>query len=96
MQASNGESAELSPSDRVMQMEEEERQEQEEKKRRRDPPIVFKDLLDVKTEYETLSKLLEGKLNEEERVCMSELRQYVIENDGSWALGDNFLNFVGE
>ncbi|CAK9826509.1 Desumoylating isopeptidase 1 [Anthophora retusa] len=95
MQASNGGSAELLPSDRVMQMEEEEKKEQEEKKRRRDPPIVFKDLVDVREEYLALTKLLDGKLNEDERVCMDELRQYVLENEGSWALGDNFLNFVG-
>ncbi|XP_076243677.1 uncharacterized protein LOC143184944 isoform X2 [Calliopsis andreniformis] len=95
VQASNGETTEMLPSERVMQMEEEEKQELEEKKRRRDPPIVFKDSIDVKLEYEALTNLLEGKLNEEEQVCMQELRQYVLENEGSWALGDNFLNFVG-
>ncbi|XP_076544446.1 uncharacterized protein LOC117604894 isoform X3 [Osmia lignaria lignaria] len=95
MQATNGDTAEMLPSERVMQMEEEEKKELEERKRYRDPPIVFKDLLDVKTEYDALTKLLEGKLNEDERVCMEELRQYVLENEGSWALGDNFLNFVG-
>ncbi|XP_017878941.2 uncharacterized protein LOC108624283 isoform X2 [Ceratina calcarata] len=95
MQATNGESSELSPSDRVVQMEEEERKEQEEKKRRRDPPIVFKDMVDVNEDYQALTKSLEGKLNDEEKVCMTELRQYVLENEGSWALGDNFLNFVG-
>ncbi|XP_012147519.1 uncharacterized protein LOC100883449 isoform X2 [Megachile rotundata] len=95
MKATNGDSAEMLPSDRVMQMEEEEKLEQEERKRYRDPPIVFKDMVDVKAEYETLSKVLEGKLNEDERICMDELRQYVLENEGSWALGDNFLNFVG-
>lgn len=96
MQASNGENTEVLPSERVMQMEEEEKKELEERKRRRDPPIVFKDLVDIKGEYQTLVKLLEGKLNEEERVSMDELRQYVLENEGSWALGDNFLNFVGK
>lgn len=95
MKATNGDSAEMLPSDRVMQMEEEEKLEQEERKRYRDPPIVFKDMVDVKTEYDSLSKVLEGKLNEDERICMDELRQYVLENEGSWALGDNFLNFVG-
>lgn len=40
--------------------------------------------------------MLEGKLSEEEQMCLNELRQYVLENEGSWALGDNFLNFVGE
>lgn len=96
MQVSNGENSEVLPSERVMQMEEEEKKELEEKKRYRDPPIVFKDLVNVKEEYQALVKLLDGKLNEEERVCMDELRQYMLENEGSWALGDNFLNFVGK
>ncbi|XP_012233829.1 uncharacterized protein [Linepithema humile] len=94
-QATNGENAEMLPSERVRQMEEDEKREQEEKKRHRDPPIVFKDLVNVRTEYEELLSALEGKLNDEERTCMDELRQYVLENEGSWALGDNFLNFVG-
>lgn len=60
-----------------------------------EPPIVFKDLVDVKTEYDTLNNLLDGKLNDDEKECMDKLRQYVLEDEGSWALGDNFLNFVG-
>ncbi|XP_076221171.1 uncharacterized protein LOC116433012 isoform X1 [Nomia melanderi] len=60
-----------------------------------EPPIVFKDLVDVKAEYETLNTLLDGKLNDDEKECMDKLRQYVLEDEGSWALGDNFLNFVG-
>lgn len=97
-QSSNGEDApaEMLPSERVMQMEEDEKREQEEKKRRRDPPIVFKDLVDLRAEYEALVDVLKGKLNDEEQTCLEELRQYVLEDEGSWALGDNFLNFVGE
>lgn len=96
-QTANGGSApaDMLPSERVRQMEEDEKREQEEKKRHRDPPIVFKDLVNVQAEYEGLINALEGKLNDEERTCMDELRQYVLENEGSWALGDNFLNFVG-
>ncbi|XP_046830885.1 uncharacterized protein LOC124429528 isoform X2 [Vespa crabro] len=95
MQAANGATMEMLPSDRVLQMEEEEKREQEEKKRQRDPPIVFKDIVDVKAEYVGLVNCLEGKLNDDERTCLKELRQYVLENEGSWALGDYFLNFVG-
>lgn len=95
-QASNGETAEMLPSERVVQMEEDEKREQEERKRHRDPPIVFKDIVDVGAEYEGLITALEGKLNDEERTCIDELRQYVLENEGSWALGDNFLSFVGK
>ncbi|XP_025163508.1 uncharacterized protein LOC105190522 isoform X2 [Harpegnathos saltator] len=96
-QPSNGESAsaEILPSERVMQMEEDERKEQEERKRCRDPPIVFKDMTNIQAQYEGLVNALEGKLNDEERTCLDELRLYVLENEGSWALGDNFLNFVG-
>ncbi|KAG7209637.1 hypothetical protein KM043_011284 [Ampulex compressa] len=96
VQATNGDAVvEMLPSDRMMQMEEEEKRELEEKKRRRDPPIVFKDTVDIKEEYGALVNLLQGKLNDDEGTCLQELRQYVLENEGSWALGDNFLNFVG-
>lgn len=29
-------------------------------------------------------------------MSIEELHQYLIEDDGSWALGDNFLIFVGK
>ncbi|XP_066600195.1 uncharacterized protein [Prorops nasuta] len=97
VQSSNGGPLgdDMLPSERVLQMEESEKQELEERKRHRDPPIVFKDLVDVKSEYDGLVKSLEGKLNGDEKICVEELRQYVLEDEGSWALGDNFLNFVG-
>lgn len=60
-----------------------------------EPPIVFKDLVDVKAEYDTLNSLVTEQLNEEEKQCMDKLRMYVLEDEGSWALEDNFLNFVG-
>ncbi|XP_057323172.1 uncharacterized protein LOC130666320 isoform X4 [Microplitis mediator] len=96
MQSANGDmGAEMLPSDRVLQMEAEERRELEERKRQRDPPIVFKDLTDLTAEFDALCRLLEGKLNETEITNLDELRQYALENEGSWALGDNFLNFIG-
>lgn len=97
MQSANGDmGAEMLPSDRVLQMEAEERRELEERKRQRDPPIVFKDLTDLTAEFDALCRLLEGKLNETEITNLDELRQYALENEGSWALGDNFLNFIGK
>ncbi|KAL5284576.1 DESI1 family protein [Megaselia abdita] len=60
----------------------------------REPPIIFKDL-DIKTELECLVRLLDGKISKEDEVSIEELHQYLIEDDGSWALGDNFLVFVG-
>ncbi|KAL6261941.1 hypothetical protein P5V15_007024 [Pogonomyrmex californicus] len=73
-QASDGENAEMLPSERVMQMEEDE-----------------KHLIDVQAEYDGLVDALKEKLNDEEQTCLDELRQYVLENEGSWALGDNFV-----
>nr|NP_001303445.1 uncharacterized protein Dmel_CG6972, isoform B [Drosophila melanogaster]ALI30630.1 uncharacterized protein Dmel_CG6972, isoform B [Drosophila melanogaster] len=65
----------------------------EEKEVPREPALVLKDI-DIKTELESLVKLLDGKIYKEEEVAMEELHQYLIEDDGSWALGDNFLIFV--
>ncbi|EDW67805.1 uncharacterized protein LOC115771879 [Drosophila novamexicana] len=65
----------------------------EEKEIPREPALVCKDI-NIKTELECLVKLLDGKISKEEEVAMEELHQYLIEDDGSWALGDNFLVFV--
>ncbi|XP_011497710.1 PREDICTED: uncharacterized protein LOC105362078 [Ceratosolen solmsi marchali] len=91
----NGDGAEVLPSERILQMEAEEKREVEEIKRQRDPPIVFRDIKDAKAEFESLRILLQSKLNDSEMLSIDELHQYVLENEGSWALGDNFLNFVG-
>ncbi|XP_023314419.1 uncharacterized protein LOC106648391 isoform X1 [Trichogramma pretiosum] len=85
----------LTISERVRQMEADERREVEELKRQRDPPIVFRDLVDPAQELEKLRDLLAGKLNEAEIQNVDELHQYILDNEGSWALGDNFLSFVG-
>ena len=88
--------AEMLPSERVLQMEAEEKREIEEMKQKRDPPIVFRDDgLDAGVELEKLRTLLQGKLDDNEMISIDELHQYLLENEGSWALGDNFLGFVG-
>lgn len=38
---------------------------------------------------------MDGQLSKEEETAIEELHQYLIEGEGSWALGDNFLTFVG-
>jgi hypothetical protein len=83
------------PSDQVLDLEEEERREEEEKKRAREPPIVYKELLDAKAEFDALLGLIDGKLSEEEQRSMEELQVYMIGDEGSWALSDGFLNFIG-
>lgn len=49
----------------------------------------------AKAELEALVRLVDGQLTKEEETSIEELHQYLIEGEGSWALGDNFLTFVG-
>ncbi|XP_057657443.1 uncharacterized protein LOC130894568 isoform X8 [Diorhabda carinulata] len=84
------------PSDEAFALEEEEeRREEEAKKKAREPPIVYKDIIDVKVEFDALVALIDGKLNPEEQRATEELQQYMIGDEGSWALSDGFLDFVG-
>lgn len=47
-------------------------------------------------EFEKLSKALEGvDLTPEERQNLDELQQYLVQGEGSWVLGDDFLAFIG-
>jgi len=45
----------------------------------------------IKTELESLVKLLDGKIYKEEEVAMEELHQYLIEDDGSWNISYNIV-----
>uniref|UniRef100_A0A0K8WII7 Uncharacterized protein n=1 Tax=Bactrocera latifrons TaxID=174628 RepID=A0A0K8WII7_BACLA len=65
----------------------------EEKEIPREPALVHKDI-NIKTELECLVRLLDGKIYKDEETAMEELHQYLIEDEGSWVLGDNFLVFV--
>jgi desumoylating isopeptidase 1 len=38
--------------------------------------------------------LVDDKLNEDEKISLEEMHQYLLLGEGSWALGDNFLNFI--
>uniref|UniRef100_A0A0V0GAY3 Putative pppde peptidase domain protein n=1 Tax=Triatoma dimidiata TaxID=72491 RepID=A0A0V0GAY3_TRIDM len=72
-----------------------ERKEREERRKNREPPIVFKDAVDVHIEFDALVGLIDGKLNDEEQQSLEELHQYMLQDEGSWALGDSFLVFIG-
>lgn len=49
----------------------------------------------AKTEFDALLGLIDGKLSADEQKSMEELQVYMIGNEGSWALSDNFLTFIG-
>jgi hypothetical protein len=82
------------PSEKVLEEEAEERLAEEERKKNREPPIVFKEI-DPKLELDSLVKLVDGSLSEDEQLALEELHQYLLLGDGCWALSDMFLVFVG-
>lgn len=83
------------PSSDALAAEADERRQDELRKRSRDPPIVFTDI-DAVQEFEKLSKALEGvELSPEEHQSLDELQQYLVQGEGSWVLGDDFLAFIG-
>lgn len=50
----------------------------------------------LRVEFDKLVGLIDGKMNPEEQQSLEELHLYMLEDEGSWALGDGFLNFIGE
>lgn len=108
----NGDDTQL-PSDQALQFEEDERKAEEERKKYREPPIVFKETIDVrnnenkpfkylclifvqvKAEYDSLAAKVMDQLSAEDKQALEELRQYMLCNEGSWVVGDGFLNFTG-
>lgn len=39
--------------------------------------------------------MVDGVISKDEEVALEEMHQYLLEGEGSWALGDGFLIFVG-
>lgn len=52
--------------------------------------------MDVKKDFETLLECIKKVGQPDDHQSMAELKQYVIDDEGSWALGDNFLIFIGK
>lgn len=50
----------------------------------------------MKTEIDALIGLIDGKLSTDEKRAVEELHQYMLGDEGSWALSDGFLDFVGK
>ncbi|XP_062529481.1 uncharacterized protein LOC101746000 isoform X2 [Bombyx mori] len=83
------------PSSEALELEADERRQEEQRKREREPPIVFRDI-DPIAEFEKLADALEGvEMSAEERQSLDELQQYLVQGEGSWVLGDDFLEFMG-
>ncbi|XP_069358577.1 uncharacterized protein [Maniola hyperantus] len=83
------------PSSRDLDAEADERRQEEQRRRERDPPLVYRDI-DGAQEFEAFSKALEGvELSAEEQQSLDEFQQYLVQGEGSWVLGDEFLTFIG-
>ncbi|XP_031617589.1 uncharacterized protein LOC116337292 isoform X2 [Contarinia nasturtii] len=85
---------EMQPSESRLRQDSQELNEENERKKAREPAIVFKDI-EAAVELENLVRLVDGKLSKDDETAVEELHQYLIEGEGSWALGEGFLLFVG-
>lgn len=55
---------------------------------------VFPEQINV--EFDALVGLIDGKLNPQEQTSLEELHKFMLEDEGSWVLGENFLCFIGK
>jgi len=60
-----------------------------------DQLITFKDTLNPKTDFDQLSRLLEGSLDEKEKQCLTDLKEYLVKKEDAWILDQKLLNFIG-
>jgi len=49
----------------------------------------------VPAEFAALEAAVGASLSPEEQQNVAELKQYMLEDEGAWALGENFINFLG-
>jgi len=60
-----------------------------------DQLITFKDTLNPKTDFDQLARLLDGSLDEKEKQCLTDLKEYLVKKEDSWILDQKLLNFIG-
>ncbi|KAK7601806.1 hypothetical protein V9T40_009247 [Parthenolecanium corni] len=92
VQNGNGKSA----VDIATEIEEQDKKEREERRKQREPPIVFPNLVNLQEEFDKVIGLVDGNIPPAEMQYFEELHQYMLEDEGSWALSDGFLAFIGK
>ena len=60
-----------------------------------DKLLTFQNTINTRTDFEQLQRLLSTNLDEKEKQCLSDLREYVIKKEDSWILDVALLNFIG-
>lgn len=52
--------------------------------------------LQVQEEFDKVIELVDGNIPAAEMQFFEELYQYMLKDEGSWAIGDGFLCFIGK
>jgi len=60
-----------------------------------DQLLTFSDLINARSDYDQLQRLLENSLDEQDKQCLGDLRKYVLTKEDSWILDAKLLNFIG-
>ncbi|XKL64982.1 hypothetical protein PGB90_005068 [Kerria lacca] len=86
-----------SSTDIAIEIEEQDKKEREERRKQREPPpIVFPNSVILQEEFDKVIGLVDGNIPQGDMQFFEELHQYMLEDEGSWALSDGFLSFVGK
>ena len=60
-----------------------------------DQLLTFQKTINTRTDFDQLSRLLATNLDEKDKQCLSDLREYIIKKEDSWILDVKLLNFIG-
>ena len=60
-----------------------------------DQLITFQNVLNPRTDFDQLSRLLDGTLDEKESQCLADIKEYLIKKEDAWILDQKLLNFIG-
>jgi len=60
-----------------------------------DQAITFKDTVNPRVDFDQLSKLISDSLDDKEKECLKDLKEYIIKKEDAWVLDQKLLNFIG-
>jgi len=60
-----------------------------------DKLITFKETLNPRSDFDQLERHLSDTLNEKEKSCLKDLKQYLVKKEDAWLLDHQLLNFIG-
>lgn len=59
-----------------------------------DQVVVFKEVLNPRTDFDQLERLILPNLDEKEKICLKDFKKYLVKGEGVWLLDQQILNFV--